>query len=100
MTGVQTCALPISTTTEGRCDGTIARQTSGGGGFGYDPLFVVDGFGGRTMAELTADEKNRVSHRARALAAMRPRLVALIEERIATSLRLLGADGAPSSPRP
>lgn len=89
-----------TTTTEGRCDGTIARQTSGGGGFGYDPLFVVDGFGGRTMAELTADEKNRVSHRARALAAMRPRLVALIEERIATSLRLLGADGAPSSPRP
>ena len=46
--------------------GTIAPHPRGAGGFGYDPLFVVAG-GGRTMAELSAAEKDRVSHRGRAL---------------------------------
>ena len=63
---------------EGRCEGVIARQPRGAGGFGYDPLFLVTGFG-RTMAELAEDEKNRISHRARAIEALRPAL----EERIA-----------------
>jgi XTP/dITP diphosphohydrolase len=67
---------------EGRCEGTIARQPRGGGGFGYDPLFVVDGQAGRTMAELADDEKNRVSHRARAAAALRPALAALVDQRL------------------
>jgi XTP/dITP diphosphohydrolase len=51
---------------EGTCEGSIGFAPRGSGGFGYDPLFLV-GDSGRTMAELTAAEKNRVSHRARAL---------------------------------
>jgi XTP/dITP diphosphohydrolase len=51
----------------GRCEGRIAQTASGGGGFGYDPLFVPAG-DTRSFAELPADEKNRISHRARALA--------------------------------
>jgi XTP/dITP diphosphohydrolase len=72
---------------EGRCEGVIARQPRGGGGFGYDPLFVVDGFG-RTMAELTDEEKNRTSHRARAVAALRPALEALIARRLAAAEKI------------
>ena len=52
---------------EGRCYGAIAREASGDGGFGYDPLFVPDGYE-KSFAELTADEKNAISHRGRALA--------------------------------
>ena len=76
--------------TEGRCEGVIARQTSGAGGFGYDPLFVVEGYS-RTMAELGIAEKNLVSHRARAVAAMRPALEELIARRLAASVRIMGA---------
>jgi len=54
----------------GSWEGSIARTPRGTGGFGYDPLFVVDA-AGRTAAELPAQEKNRVSHRAAALAALR-----------------------------
>lgn len=63
---------------EGRCEGEITREARGGSGFGYDPLFVVAG-DGRTMAELADEEKNRISHRARALEAMLPKLRALLE---------------------
>jgi XTP/dITP diphosphohydrolase len=51
---------------DGRVDGMITRSPKGSNGFGYDPIFFVPEFG-RTMAELTLDEKNRVSHRGRAL---------------------------------
>jgi len=54
---------------EGTCAGMILDAPRGANGFGYDPLFFVEGFG-RTMAELTEAEKNRVSHRARALKAL------------------------------
>lgn len=54
---------------EGTCGGVILEEARGANGFGYDPLFFVSGFG-RTMAELTDAEKNRVSHRARALEAL------------------------------
>ncbi|UQA60997.1 RdgB/HAM1 family non-canonical purine NTP pyrophosphatase [Polyangium aurulentum] len=74
------------TVVQGRCEGSIAREPRGAGGFGYDPLFVVAGMG-RTMAELSDDEKNRISHRAQAVAALRPRLEALIEGRLATVAR-------------
>jgi XTP/dITP diphosphohydrolase len=50
----------------GRVGGAIIDAAQGDNGFGYDPLFLVDGFG-RTMAELSLDEKNRVSHRGQAL---------------------------------
>lgn len=57
----------------GEVAGTITRQPRGEGGFGYDPLFLLPGLG-RTYAELTAEEKNRLSHRAQALAAALPLL--------------------------
>lgn len=55
---------------EGIVSGTIAHGKAGNGGFGYDPIFIPDGFGGRTMAEISEDEKNAISHRGRALRAM------------------------------
>lgn len=54
---------------EGVCSGTLVREPSGEGGFGYDPAFVPDATGpddGRTMAELAPAEKNRISHRGKA----------------------------------
>jgi len=53
---------------EGRLDGTVTTEPRGSGGFGYDPIFAA---GDRTLAELPLAEKNRFSHRARALAAFR-----------------------------
>jgi XTP/dITP diphosphohydrolase len=53
-------------TVEGSCEGLITEELRGGQGFGYDPLFLPDGET-RTFAELPAEEKNRISHRARAL---------------------------------
>lgn len=73
---------------EGRCEGTISRQARGAGGFGYDPLFIVAN-DGRTMAELSDDEKNRISHRAQAVRAMRPALEALIENRRAAVAKVV-----------
>jgi XTP/dITP diphosphohydrolase len=63
--------------TEGTCAGRIGTSEVGTRGFGYDPLFVLDD--GRTMAELTDVEKDRVSHRGRAIRAMLPRLLAALE---------------------
>lgn len=51
---------------EGICEGTITFAPRGEGGFGYDPLFVPDGYT-ETFAELSDEIKNRISHRARAL---------------------------------
>jgi XTP/dITP diphosphohydrolase len=59
-----------SVRTEGICPGKLGESPRGSNGFGYDPLFIPDGFS-CTYAELTAEEKNRISHRARALAGMR-----------------------------
>ena len=53
---------------EGVCEGRIAPSPRGTGGFGYDPLFIPDGYD-ETFGELSAEIKNRLSHRARALAA-------------------------------
>ena len=52
-------------TAEGICSGTIAKDVRGTGGFGYDPIFVPDGYD-QTFAELPDDTKQRISHRARA----------------------------------
>jgi XTP/dITP diphosphohydrolase len=54
----------------GRCSGTLAAQPRGTGGFGYDPAFVPDDGDGRTMAELTPEEKDAISHRGRAARAL------------------------------
>jgi XTP/dITP diphosphohydrolase len=59
---------------EGRVEGRILTQPRGTQGFGYDPVFWIPALG-RTLAELPLDEKNRISHRARALAAARAALL-------------------------
>jgi XTP/dITP diphosphohydrolase len=51
---------------EGACDGTIAVKPSGSGGFGYDPVFIPDGFE-QTFGELPEEIKQKISHRARAM---------------------------------
>lgn len=64
--------------TEGVCEGIISFEPRGEAGFGYDPVFFVPE-ANCTMAELPAEEKNRISHRARAAQAMRKVLTTLIE---------------------
>lgn len=59
---------------EGRVDGSIALAGRGTNGFGYDPLFLPGEAPGRTLAELGSEEKNLLSHRGRALRALRPAL--------------------------
>lgn len=57
----------LEAVSEGRCEGVLGREPVGGAGFGYDPLFVPDGFA-RTYAQLSEAEKNKISHRGRAFA--------------------------------
>ncbi|NMD58054.1 MULTISPECIES: RdgB/HAM1 family non-canonical purine NTP pyrophosphatase [Tsukamurella] len=67
---VSACALVDGTgetTVRGAWPGTVLREPRGEGGFGYDPVFLPEG-SDRTAAELSAEEKNAISHRARALA--------------------------------
>jgi len=61
-------------TAEGVVEGEIGFEPRGSMGFGYDPVFIVAGYGGLTMAELPPEVKNRISHRARALEAAMPML--------------------------
>ena len=84
---------------EGRCEGSIAREPRGTGGFGYDPLFVLqeDPAGpasaspsGRSMAELTEAEKNRVSHRGHAVAQARGYLADLCAARLRDARAIIG----------
>lgn len=56
--------------TEGICTGMLGEKPHGSNGFGYDPIFIPTGFT-KTYAELTAEEKNLISHRARSLAKMK-----------------------------
>ena len=51
---------------DGRCEGAIGTAARGADGFGYDPLFQPDEIPGKTMAELSMNDKNRISHRGRA----------------------------------
>jgi XTP/dITP diphosphohydrolase len=61
----------VHAVTEGRCHGTIVEEPRGTGGFGYDPLFLVPEYH-RTFGELSPRVKQALSHRARAVVAMRP----------------------------
>jgi XTP/dITP diphosphohydrolase len=76
------CALALAspagevTLAEGECRGEVLRAPRGSGGFGYDPVLLLPELG-RTMAELTLEEKGRFSHRARAFERMRPNLTDL-----------------------
>lgn len=65
-------------TAEGRCEGFIAKEPAGDHGFGYDPVFIV-GNGEKTMAQISLEEKNRISHRAVALDRMSSLLSSLKE---------------------
>ncbi len=66
------CVIAVATpegwveTAEGICEGSIGFEEQGEGGFGYDPIFVVEGYG-KTMAQLGPEIKNKISHRAKAL---------------------------------
>jgi XTP/dITP diphosphohydrolase len=55
---------------EGTLEGMIAREKSGNGGFGYDPIFIADEYPGLTLADITEEQKNDISHRGKALRAM------------------------------
>lgn len=68
----------VVATAEGACRGRIGHARRGTGGFGYDPLFVPDGMGGRTMAELGAEEKDAISHRGEAFRRLRAALSSLV----------------------
>lgn len=67
----------------GVCEGRIAMQESGGGGFGYDPLFIPDGFDG-TFAEIDEETKNQISHRGRAIGQIIPHLRQLVSSQTQT----------------
>ncbi|MED1490429.1 XTP/dITP diphosphatase [Bacillus smithii] len=81
------CALALAIpgretiTVNGICEGFITFEKKGANGFGYDPIFFVQGYE-RTMAELLPNEKNKISHRAKALAKMRTILEQLERERV------------------
>jgi XTP/dITP diphosphohydrolase len=75
---------------EGSCEGSIARAPRGNGGFGYDPLFLVSGQDGKAMAELSEAEKNQVSHRGRAVQALRTILLKLVNTRLDEAERITG----------
>lgn len=75
---------------EGRVDGMIARDPRGGGGFGYDPLFLPLEASGRSMAELTEEEKNAISHRARAARSLRPVLLDLLDSHLGEAEKIAG----------
>ncbi len=64
----------------GKCEGIITREARGEGGFGYDPLFFFPGFG-KTFGELTAEEKNEVSHRANAVKILKEKLEKYFSEK-------------------
>ena len=72
------CVFPNgdTLTARGECPGVIGEAPRGEGGFGYDPVFVVED--GRSYAELSAEEKDAISHRGRALRAFREKLAAYI----------------------
>jgi XTP/dITP diphosphohydrolase len=67
--------------TEGICQGEVICEELGVNGFGYDPIFLIPELG-KTMAELTMAEKNRISHRARAVQKILPILTDLIRESV------------------
>ena len=68
-----TPASPVSRCFEGVCEGRIGFKAHGDGGFGYDPLFLPEGFE-QTFAELGEETKNRISHRSNALSRLKTAL--------------------------
>ena len=77
---VATPAGEIAATARGECAGHIALAPRGAGGFGYDPVFLPDVCPGRTMAELTQDEKAAISHRGAAIRQVAPILREILHD--------------------
>ena len=75
------CAFPNGDTleAEGRCDGAIAFAPLGEGGFGYDPVFLIPEKG-KTFGQLGPEEKSKISHRGKALAAFAEKLKAYLNK--------------------
>jgi len=69
----------IVTTVYGECKGNIGFEPKGEKGFGYDPLFIVDGYG-KTFAELGEEIKNKISHRARAMEELKKQIKKLLKD--------------------
>ena len=78
---VITCCFPNGDviSARGECPGTVAFAPTGEGGFGYDPVFFVPGLK-KTFAQLTAEEKNAISHRGKALEAFQVKLEAYLKK--------------------
>ena len=95
------CVLAVVTRTQevyesqGVCEGVISFEPHGDGGFGYDPVFYVPDHA-CTMAQLSQEEKNRISHRARAVEAALPVLEGIVEKR-RTSFHEGGGSSQPRS---
>ena len=70
---------------EGTLEGEIAREKSGNGGFGYDPIFIADEYPGLTLADISEEEKNAISHRGKALRAMAQWLNSVIPSEVEES---------------
>ena len=68
--GIPATGCPVPGIFEGKCEGRIAFERAGVGGFGYDPVFIADAYPDRTLAEVDEDAKNAISHRGNALAKM------------------------------
>ena len=79
---VITCCFPNGDvlTARGECEGTVAFAPMGEGGFGYDPVFFLPKLK-KTFAQLTAEEKNAVSHRGKALAEFQEQLQRYLEDK-------------------
>ena len=75
------CVFPSgdTLTAEGRCEGAIAFAPMGEGGFGYDPVFLVPEKA-KTFSQLTAEEKNAISHRGKALRAFSEKLATYLKK--------------------
>lgn len=79
------CALAVAApgietvTIDGSCEGLITTERIGTEGFGYDPIFYVPKYE-RTMAQMTAEEKGKISHRGQAIKKLRPQLAPLLKE--------------------
>lgn len=64
----------ILQTLEGVLEGSIALKKSGNEGFGYDPVFIPEEYGGKTLAEISLEQKNAISHRGKAMRALKEAL--------------------------
>ena len=72
-------------TAEGTCDGIIAEEPKGNGGFGYDPVFLTES--GKSFAQLTPEEKDKLSHRGKALRLLYDKLSEQLPQEIIQSVR-------------